>query len=106
MADVRYIITVTIPTSSDANTVTAMENVDITPVLSERADQFTLCSDVTAVLVPGTVRRTIIATLNPDFEAKFNGDPGKALMGAFKNRFAQQLPARVTESVNVGAFCP
>ena len=108
MADVRYIIEVTIPTKSDVQVVSAMQNVDITPVIQERVLDFTVCSDSTAIFAPGTVRRTIIAALTAEFEAKFPGFNNQlhALENAFYMRFSKELPARVIESVNIGAFCP
>jgi hypothetical protein len=106
--DVRYIIEATVPTKSDAVVVAAMAGVDITPVLKERQTQFTVCSDNTAISAPGTIQRTIIAELTTEFESHFPtlNDQLKALRGAFKNRFSKMLPARVEESVSVGAFCP
>lgn len=108
MADVRYILSVTIPTQSGVEVSTAMAAVNIQPVVEERARDFTICSDTTAIGPVGTVTRTIIANLSAEFELKFptENDRIRALTGAFKNRFASMLPANVIESVNVGAFCP
>lgn len=108
MADVRFTLEVTIPTATDAVVVAAMQDVDIIPVLQERERQFTLCNDSTAIDSPGTVQRTIVAELTAEFESKFPTFDNQlsALKGAFKNRFSQLLPARVEETVEIGAFCP
>lgn len=108
MADVKYTLEVQVPTASDAVVVAAMQAVDIIPVLQERAGMFTLCSDITTIPVPGSVHRTIIATLTADFQLKHptSNDQYNALLGAFKNRFESLLPSLVTESIEIGAFCP
>ncbi len=111
MADVQYVLEVTkesVPNKTDAVIATAMAAVDITPVLQERADDFTLCADVTAIDSPGVVQRTITAELTAGFESR---NPNlnaqlRALRNAFGPRFGKLLPSRVSESVSVGAFCP
>lgn len=108
MADVKYTLEVQVPTASDAVVFAAMEAVDIAPVLSERASQFTLCSDVTSIFAPGIIHRTIIAALTTDLQLKHptSNDQYNVCLGAFKNRFSSMLPARVLESVEIGIFCP
>lgn len=112
MADVRYTITLSnIATKSDAVVLAAVQNVDVTPVLEERARDFTLCDDSSAIDSPGVIKRIIIAELSTEFETKFPtfNDQFYALKNAFKQRFEKQLPASgglVSEVVEIGAYCP
>jgi hypothetical protein len=109
MADVRYRISISnVPTKSDAVVAAEVAAVDISPVLSERQREFTICNDTTAIGPAGTVIRTIVCELSAEFESHFptENDQLHALYGAFKNRFQAMLPCRVIESVDIGAFCP
>jgi hypothetical protein len=80
-----------------------MAAVDITPVMQERVDQFTLFSDTTSIPSSGNIRRVIRVTLTADFMTQFptNDDKTAALVPAFKNHFQKHLPAQITQTFSL-----
>ena len=111
--DARYQISFTNTYTRDADAVvkagSGPNGISIAHVLQERASEFTLCSDVTAIISPGNIRRTIIVNLTADFLAKHPDYNSRyhALLGAFKGTFNMGLPATVLESVTINpGLCP
>lgn len=107
--DAQFEISFTNTYTRDADAVTKTQGISITHVLQERANDFTLCSDTTAIITPGNIRRTIIVNLTADFLAKHPDYNSRyhSLLGAFKGTFNMGLPATVLESVSINnGLCP
>jgi hypothetical protein len=103
--NVTYVLTVQSRFLNSSDMITRVENIDISPVRSERQKDFSVISDTTALDAGSTtdVQRTIVATLTADFESRFPtlSDKQAALTGVFKNFFSMNLPGVFTESINI-----
>ena len=101
--DVQYTIDVENKYLADATMSAKVAAVDITKVEQERADDFAVHTDNTAIVVPGQIQRTITATLTASFESRFptNNDRRVALNGAFRDLFMKNIPANVAENLSL-----
>lgn len=98
--DVEFTLTITNKYLKDAQVVSKMEDIDITPIEQERAGDFAVHDDVTNTDGSGTIRRVITATLTPEFLTKYPEffDRQQAVTKVFQDYFSKQLPGRVTEA--------
>lgn len=101
--DVEYTLDITNKYFADADMVTKIGGVNISPIQQERQDDFTVhTDDGGAIVSPGKIRRTITATLTAEFESKFPTEDQRrtALNGAFEEFFTKNVPAIVKENIS------
>lgn len=101
--DVVYEIDIENKFLKDSDMAARMTAVVLTPVLSERADDFTLVGSPVTIPAPGIIRRTITATLTADFMAKYptNDQKRAQLSDVFRAFFYLNLPGEVTETITL-----
>ena len=101
--DVVYTLRVLNTYQKDSYVRDKMEAISIVAVEQERVDQFAVHTDATIIVASGEITRTITATLTADFLTQFPTFDMRieGLKGAFKNVFAQMMPAEVFEGIGL-----
>jgi len=73
----------------DVDLAALIAAVDLTPIFTKYADEYTVCSDATTNPAPGRILRTIIATLSAAFVAAYPTDNARTKF--FRNMFRRVL---------------
>jgi hypothetical protein len=105
----KVVISVENKYMKDVNVSAQMAAVSVAHVQQERVNEFTICSDVTAIDSPGVITRTFVLALTADFLTQYpdSGSRYARLSRAFKGTFDVGLPADCNESLTLNdGVCP